>query len=754
MLKKLGHLIIWILLPVTLLAQPEVFIKNYPPVIYKASPTVFNLTLDSTGVLYFGTNKGVVTFDGARWDIIPISNFSGVKTLETGPDGKIYVGANDNFGYLAHEVLKGLHYVSLSDSLPRGTGNFNDVWQIVFLGDTVYFQTYSKIFKWDYNNNIVVDALKDTYLYNIHGKLFASSYNTYDFGPYQNGTIKSIRRSSEILKDFVFQVFEYDHDNDLIITSETGLFLLSHNQREFKPLECEVKKFINKYSFYDGIRINSDLYALGSWEGGIIFMNKAGAILDTLDNQSGLFANHIYDMRMDKSNNLWLATSYGISKIPLDSLGFPARQKSNNSAMPIITKVNFTISNESFEIFLPGNIDQESFRLKKDILNILQPPSALSFYFAIPAYAGDDVTWSVFLDGYDSKWSDWKNEGDKEYTHLKEGKYTFYVQAKCRSKNESSEIKAIPLIVSAPWFHSVWLKVVIAILIVFGVFFVVRLMITRLKTQNLRLEKIVNERTEDLLAQQKELRKLNNELLTTNRELDSFVYHTSHDLKAPLKSVLGLLHLAKKEDKSHKLRPYHDRIEGSISKLEEFISSIIQYSSSANSDMSIKKIDFQKIIHESLEELDHHEAFEKIDIRKSIDDNSVFHSDEKRIKIIINNLLSNAVKYYDREKENPFVKIKVTVQNGKATIVVEDNGTGIPSHLQPKVFSMFFRASESSYGSGLGLYIIRETVKKLHGTIHLESEFGKYCRFIIHLPDLKAKSTTIIDFASREREKS
>jgi len=246
----------------------------------------------------------------------------------------------------------------------------------------------------------------------------------------------------------------------------------------------------------------------------------------------------------------------------------------------------------------------------------------------------------------------------------------------------------------------------------------------------------VNERTKELINQQQKLSEANEKLTLTNKELDSFNCHTSHDLKAPLKSVLGLLNLAKLEDSKRKFTQYHEKMESSIHKLEEFISSIIQYSTSAKSNVQITPIDFNELIDDSLDELQFHEGFEKIKIEKNIHINGIFNSDKKRIQIIINNLLSNSIKYQDRNKLKPKILINIKVENDKVTIAIEDNGIGIKRELQQNVFSMFYRASEHSYGSGLGLYIINETIIRLNGNILLESEESKFSRFIVELPNM------------------
>lgn len=721
------------------IGQTPNYIKNYPPNVYKASPAVFNLTTDNTGILYFGTNKGVVIFDGERWELIPISNFSGVKSLEKSPEGKIYVGANGNFGYLSKDSRAGYTYISMSDSLPPHATNFNDVWQIVFLNQEIYFQTYSGIFKWS-NGNITFDKIVDVYIFNIDNVLYGSSYVTGEFGRYTEGTIKPINEFPDLKGDLVFQIFEHNPNEHLIATSENGLFLYNSQTEKISRFNSEVNAFLEKNVFYDGLKIAPDLYGLGSWEGGMVFMNHDGKILNKIEQQTGLNANHIYDMKVGNNNDLWLATSNGISRISLDSLGFKAYSKNNIKTSPLLKSINFSLNNESLELFQLDEANQfveDKYLIENGILNLYQLPSSLTLYFATPGFAGEETSYSVFLDGYDRNWSDWKSDAMKEYTNLESGNYTFYVHAKKEQNSELSDVASININIYTPWYQSSWIKVFLALFILGCVYGIIRLMIMRLKTQNIRLENIVNERTQDLVEQQKKLSEVNKSLTISNKELDSFVYHTSHDLKAPLKSVLGLVDLAKREDIQNKLTQYHDMMESSIHKLEEFISSIIQYSSNSKSDVHIKLIDFDKLIANAISEIQYHDAFEKIEIKKNIESNGSFYSDEKRIQIIINNLISNAIKYYDKNKRNSQISININQVNGATRINIKDNGIGIKTEHQNKVFQMFYRASEKSYGSGLGLYIINETIKKLNGKITLDSKEGEFTIFTIDLPNLK-----------------
>lgn len=721
----------------SLYAQDNSFIKNFPPHVYKASPAVFNITRDHQDILYFGTNKGVVVFDGARWEIVSVSNFSDVKTLELGPDSLVYVGANGNFGYLQHDPLQGLYYVSISDSLHSNAPNFNDIWQIVFLNNVVYFQSYAGIFSWD-GKTLKFDKMEDVYIFAIDDQLYGSSYVTGAFGKIIDGVIEPITPFPDIRYDLVFQVFDYNDTTKLLTTSEAGIYLYNPKSGTINSFDGSIIPAMTKHSFYEGLKLNTNNYAMGTFNGGIFFMDDQGEVISVLNKENGLFANHIYDMKLDKRNNLWLATSYGISRILLDSLNVTLEKVPPQPRKPLLRNVNFNIGNEIIRLGLDDKntvVQQRNYDLKQNSLNIATPPSLLAFYYAHPDFAGDDISYSSFLDGYDKNWSDWKTEPVKEYTNLKGGKYTFQIKARNDITGEISDIKSFEVSIFTPWHQSNWLKVIILLIIALIIYVIVRLMIVRLKTQNTRLEKTVTERTQDLVKQQQKLSELNSHLSSTNKELDSFVYHTSHDLKAPLKSILGLVSLAKIDDPEQKFFEYHDRIEMSIHKLEEFISSIIQFSTNSKSKVEPVVIDFQQLVENATTELQFHDDFDKIKITQNVQTHGTFVSDEKRIQIILNNLLSNAIKYSDQAKSLKTININVTQTNDGIRIIVEDNGIGISDESKDRVFKMFYRASEKSYGSGLGLYIIQETVKKLGGSISMESKEGLYTRFIIDLPN-------------------
>lgn len=233
---------------------------------------------------------------------------------------------------------------------------------------------------------------------------------------------------------------------------------------------------------------------------------------------------------------------------------------------------------------------------------------------------------------------------------------------------------------------------------------------------------------EQLLAQNEELKKI-------NAELDSFVYRASHDLRAPLSSISGLINIAR-EEKEPKLQAYYfDLMIKSLNKLDTFIRSIINYSRNARLEVKPQLIDFQQLIDDAFNDLQYMEGINQIEKRLELNLTHAFYSDIFRLQIIFNNFISNAVKYRNLYTDS-YIIIRVSTSEQKAHIEFEDNGIGIGRDKIERIFEMFYRATEKNAGSGLGLYIVHEAIGVMDGSIKVESQLGKGTTFSIDLPNI------------------
>ena len=230
----------------------------------------------------------------------------------------------------------------------------------------------------------------------------------------------------------------------------------------------------------------------------------------------------------------------------------------------------------------------------------------------------------------------------------------------------------------------------------------------------------------------------NKELKKLNFELDRFVYSASHDLKAPLRSMMGLIDLANREKNTPTQKNYLDKMSKSVNKLDNFITDLINFSRNSRLPAKNHKIDFKSIIIGVLDNLKYMENTQKITVYTNIKDKTPFYSDPNRIGILFSNLISNAIKYQNLESNmQPYLDISISVTNKNVLIEIKDNGVGIAKENLKKIFRMFYRASEHSQGSGLGLYIVKEIIKKLKGSIVVDSQLCKGTNFSITVPNTK-----------------
>lgn len=229
----------------------------------------------------------------------------------------------------------------------------------------------------------------------------------------------------------------------------------------------------------------------------------------------------------------------------------------------------------------------------------------------------------------------------------------------------------------------------------------------------------------------------NKELIKSNHELDRFVYNTSHDLRSPLKSILGLTELIKEEmaEDDVEQRERMDMIKNSVLKLDDFIEDVLLYSKNARLEVTYEEIFFDELIQEIRSSHKFMDGADSIELILEINEAKKLISDKNRLTVILNNMISNAVKYQRKDINDSFVKVTIKTTEKETTISVEDNGIGILKEKQHQIFNMFYRATHLSTGSGLGLYIIKEMIDKLKGTITVESVLSKGSKFTVTIPN-------------------
>jgi signal transduction histidine kinase len=226
----------------------------------------------------------------------------------------------------------------------------------------------------------------------------------------------------------------------------------------------------------------------------------------------------------------------------------------------------------------------------------------------------------------------------------------------------------------------------------------------------------------------------NRQLKKLNKELDRFVYSTSHDLRAPLLSVLGLLNLTEENKDEKEQKHYHGLMRRRVLALDKFIKDITDYSRNNRLNIVSESVSLATLTNEIWESLRYSDDARGIEFINALPLELTVMNDGTRLRVVLSNLIANAIRYHDHRKEKRYIKVYHHLTNNSFALHVEDNGQGIAPEFHSKIFDMFYRANESSQGSGLGLYIVRETLAKLSGTIQLCSTPRVGSTFSISVP--------------------
>jgi PAS domain S-box-containing protein len=231
-------------------------------------------------------------------------------------------------------------------------------------------------------------------------------------------------------------------------------------------------------------------------------------------------------------------------------------------------------------------------------------------------------------------------------------------------------------------------------------------------------------------------KKTEEKLQRVNQELKTFIYRASHDLRGPLASVLGLTNLAQMQIQDVEALKFFDYIRTSVFKLDKTLKALTDVASITQLAEDFTEIDFHQLVDDVIGNVVSNSGIET-QVEKSlvVHQPMRFMSGQQPLRYIFENLIDNSVKYR-KHTRGLKLSVKVHVYEKHADIELSDNGMGIPSVLQSRVFDMFFRGNANSNGSGLGLYVVEKLLSSLKGQIRMESTEGEGTRFFIHLKNM------------------
>lgn len=227
------------------------------------------------------------------------------------------------------------------------------------------------------------------------------------------------------------------------------------------------------------------------------------------------------------------------------------------------------------------------------------------------------------------------------------------------------------------------------------------------------------------------------ELQKTNDGLNRFVYSISHELRAPIASAKGVLDLVKMEGLFEESGGYWKLMDACIQKLDYYVSQTVQFYKTIRFHSNSEQVHFKEMVDSLINLYSTSGNTKDIHFNVSIDEQQPFWGDTFRIEIIIANLLSNAIKCQRADESDKLVAIGITTTPQQVVITVEDNGIGIAEEDLTRIFDQFFKGANLD-GLGLGLYILKESLNKLNGTIEVQSAIGNGSVFKVIIPNESA----------------
>ncbi|GHE33536.1 triple tyrosine motif-containing protein [Sphingobacterium griseoflavum] len=292
------------------------YVQNYTKSQYKAGNQNWSIVQGKDGTIYAANNNGLVTFNGAYWNLYPLSNRNFARSVAIGADGHIYIGGKEEFGYFEKKGGK-LKYHNLSKLVEPKLLENDEIWKILFVDDCVIFQSFSKCYI--YKDNKVE-------LQYGQGEPFLFAHQVYQHvwieripSGLERWSEKGFTKLEHKLKN-VLTVLPFDRQQFLVGTAKEGLYLLTAEGKvqPWKP-ESPINKLLKEAQLNNGLKINERSFAFGTIKNGIFIIDNEGRLLQHIHKRNGLQNNTVLSMNLDRQGNIWAGLDNGIDRIEINS---------------------------------------------------------------------------------------------------------------------------------------------------------------------------------------------------------------------------------------------------------------------------------------------------------------------------------------------------------------------------------------------------------------------------------------------------
>src|ERR1035437_6460281 len=310
-------------------------IYNYSTKTYRALPQNWAIVQDKRGVIYFGNNEGILEYDGVSWRMIKVANETNIRSLSIDDKGKIYVGANGDFGYLKPDSSGSMRYISMLPLLEKKDRDFSDVWCTQITRQGIFFQSDFKIFRWDGRKMKVWNAEKTFHrIFKVYDHLFVRQK---ELGLMEiiGDDMIPLKGGEEFSEESIYAMIPFlnnpkgnSSQDILLCTRKKGLFIIKSvpkgNIRSGAPsfllehFSTQVDSFLLKNVNYHLLKTDAG-YSIATTTKGSVIIDAEGNLVNFLNKDVGLQDETVYSQYLDASGNMWLALSNGIARVAINS---------------------------------------------------------------------------------------------------------------------------------------------------------------------------------------------------------------------------------------------------------------------------------------------------------------------------------------------------------------------------------------------------------------------------------------------------
>jgi ligand-binding sensor domain-containing protein/DNA-binding CsgD family transcriptional regulator len=289
-------------------------IINYHNSSYNAGTENRSIVEDQNGVMYFANLEGLLCFDGSSWKLFTLPNKSIVRSVAMGRDNRIYVGGQDDFGYFMPDHNGKLFFTSLKTLLSKKDYSFSNIWNIVVVGNDVFFRSKEKIVQYNGYSITVYPAPNEWAFLGLSNNTLIAQDMKNGLMKFNNGLWTSYLSNTPMPPGYIISsMFSFGNDSSFLTTITSGFYVLCKDK--ITPFRFAGFNPLQNQRILTAIPVTKDWIAVGTNLNGCYVINKKGEVIQNLSRKEGLQINNILTLFLDKDNNLWIGLDDGIDFI-------------------------------------------------------------------------------------------------------------------------------------------------------------------------------------------------------------------------------------------------------------------------------------------------------------------------------------------------------------------------------------------------------------------------------------------------------